>query len=65
MSKTFAPIAVLVKVITPKAVLTSDGFNEVWIPKSLIDEDDVDSIEANEFNEINVQEWFLKKEGLL
>ena len=61
----YEPICVYVKVKTAKAVLVSEMDHEVWIPLSLVSEDDIDCIELHEYNEINVESWFLKKEGLL
>lgn len=66
MNTRYEPIHVAVLAITMKAVLVTDGANgEIWIPKSLIHEDDVDCLELNEYQEINVASWFLEKEGWL
>jgi len=59
----YEPIFVMVKAKTAKAILVDDGLQDTWIPLSLIDESD--SVEPNEAQEINVERWFLEKEGLL
>lgn len=63
-------ISVLYLHQTQKAVLIDDAGNEVWIPKSLIDEDDVADLEEMALTRgdsinINVKEWFLEQEGLI
>lgn len=66
MSNNYEPVYVCVLAITPKAALITDGANgEIWVPKSLIHEDDVDVLQLNEYLEINIQSWFLEKEGFL
>lgn len=45
-----------------KAILWSDGEQDVWIPKSQITSQNLDSGGAGT---IFVKEWFLKKEGLI
>lgn len=66
MSNVYEPIVVAVQAITPKAVLVTDGANgEFWVPKTLIHEEDVACLELNEYQELHIQAWFLRKEGLL
>ena len=48
---------------TPKAMLLTDGENEVWIPKSLLN--DIPDIEVGEFSNFEVARWFAEQEGLI
>lgn len=51
---------------TDDAVLVCDADdNEVWIPYSLMDEDEDDFKIGDEGVELNVAEWFATKEGLI
>lgn len=59
----YEAISVTVTTITGKAILINDGTKDCWIPKSLIE--DPDDLVHGEVTEINVQEWFLQKEGLI
>jgi len=61
----YSPVEVVIVAITDRAVLINDGTSETWVPKSLIDEDDVDDLVQGSYQEINVQDWFLEKEGIL
>lgn len=56
---------VIVIRLTTKAVLTSIDGREVWIPQSLIFEEDLAEMSEEVIMEVNVQEWFCKKEGLI
>ena len=61
----YTPIEGVVMHLTAKAVLlkTLEGY-EVWIPLSVIHEDDLDTMEVSDFAEIAVADWFVAKEGL-
>lgn len=61
----YTPIEGVVMHMTKKAVLLKvDGEDDVWIPFSVIHEDDCAELEVGEYMEINVAEWFCEKEGL-
>jgi hypothetical protein len=47
---------------TAKAVLISFGDEEVWIPFSVIEPESLVNLE--EATEMDVADWFVKKEGL-
>lgn len=53
--------------VTEKAVLLRplNSNDDVWIPKSVIHEDDRDRIEHGEDQEFDVKSWFARKEGLV
>ena len=50
---------------TKKAILVSDGDDEVWIPKSLISDWSDDDPEQGDVIVISIPEWFATKEGLV
>lgn len=56
---------VIIVALTKKAVLTSIDGREVWIPQSVIFEEDLAEMGEGVIMEINVQDWFCKKEGLV
>lgn len=56
---------VIIVALTKKAVLTSIDGREVWIPQSVIFEEDLAEMGEGVIMEINVQDWFCKKEGLI
>ncbi len=60
----YESISVVVLAITSKAIQVKDGAQIGWIPKSLI-EDEAEGTCVGECTDINVQEWFLKKEGYI
>lgn len=57
-----------VKHHTEKAVLFVVGDDDVWVPKSVIDvdyDDEAwDALKGQGSGEIDIAEWFAKKEGL-
>jgi hypothetical protein len=59
------PVEVRVIFASERALLVDlgDG-DEVWIPFSIIFEDDLVGIEIGETTEINVASWFVEREGL-
>lgn len=57
-------ISIVVKAISGKAILVIDGDRHDWIPKSLI-VNDTDELVVGEVVDLEVQEWFLKKEGYI
>lgn len=61
---TYTPIEGVIQHITKKAVLINVGGDEVWVPMSVIFEDDLAELEVGELMEINIAEWFAEKEGL-
>ena len=66
MSNRYETISITVTAITPRAIQVKDCDRQHWIPKSLIsDESEVHELVVGEVADIDVQEWFLKKEGLL
>lgn len=58
----YVPIGGLVKKMTAKAILFVMEGEEYWIPMSVIFEDDLAEIDVGVIGEINVAEWFYKKE---
>ena len=56
-------ISVTVIAISGKAIKITDGAQEEWIPKTLIE--DAEDLILGEVTDISVQEWFLKEKGLL
>lgn len=50
--------------MTQRAVLfrLTEARREVWIPQSVIFEDDLDGLDAGVISEINVAQWFYDKE---
>jgi len=48
--------------ITSKAVLVESDGEEIWIPQSVIFEDDLADLVEDEMCEINVKQWFYDKE---
>jgi hypothetical protein len=59
--KDYIEIDVLTKYETDLAVLFSDGDNEFWIPKSVME----DWPEPEEEGTAVIEEWFAYKEGLI
>lgn len=53
-----------VKKETAKAVLCEINGDEIWIPKSVIDEGEDDLTEGEEDVTISIAAWFARKEGL-
>ena len=53
-----------VAAISAGAVLVGFAGRQVWIPKSLIHEDDIPEERSPEPAEINIAAWFAKKEGM-
>lgn len=47
---------------TDRAVLVEVGGEEYWIPRSVIE--DGDELDEGDNGEIEVADWFLRKEGL-
>lgn len=62
----YVPVECLIRHLTQKAalVLELDEGREVWVPLSVIHEEDLGDLEVGLEVEINVAEWFADKEGL-
>ena len=62
------PVTVSVEFVTHTAgaVLVKDAGNEIWIPKSQIqnDDDDWDSFELGDIVDIDIPEWLAEDKGL-
>ena len=66
MNHDYAEIEVEILKVSPGAVLVYDGFKEVWIPKSLIENGgDITTDCEGELVELFVMEWFAYKEDLI
>jgi cold shock CspA family protein len=65
--KNFVEIAVQVKVNREglKAVLVNDGTKDVWIPKSQIEDPDMDDVETGDHIDIMIPEWLATDKGLI
>lgn len=50
--------------ISRAAVLVGYEGREVWVPMSQIFEDDIPTERSSDPQEINIAEWFAKKEGM-
>lgn len=60
----YTPIVVEVTIVTEKAIRIYFDGEPLWIPKSVIAEEDLEDISVGEEVEINVKTWFAEKEGL-
>jgi len=50
---------------TAKALLVRfENGDELWVPKSVIAEDDLGTFEIGDVVELNIATWFAEKEGL-
>lgn len=62
----YTALPVLVKKITAKAVLINLGEGgDHWVPQSCIATDDLGDICEGYLGDLNIAEWFVKKEGLV
>lgn len=48
--------------VTRKAVLVTLEGEELWVPQSVIFEDDLAELEEGSICELNVQQWFFDRE---
>lgn len=64
-SKDWCYIACEVKHKTDKAVLINDGTRDAWIPNSLIDDPDLETLEIGETVDLLIPEWLAKEKGLI
>lgn len=64
MSDNFTPITGVIVHMTKKAALVSIDGTNVWVPFSVIFEDDLAEMEVGDTSEINIADWFCEKEGL-
>ncbi len=64
MNNDYVPISGAVLAKTPKAVLLclDEDADELWVPRSVIFEDDLDLLVVGELVEINVAQWFHERE---
>lgn len=62
----YVPVECLIRHLTQRAalVLELEEGREVWVPFSVIHEDDLADLEVSMEVEINVATWFAEKEGL-
>lgn len=52
--------------ITDDAILTDDGDDEYWIPRSQIEDgEEIDWGDIGKTLTLNIAEWFAEKEGLI
>lgn len=65
-SDEFAEVDVEIRVLTNKAVLVHDGdHREAWIPKSQIEDQDVDELEVGKHVTLLIPTWLAEKKGLV
>jgi hypothetical protein len=57
-------LSVEIKRTTEMAVLVDDGDSDLWIPRSLIEED-LEDAETGDIVVITVPAWFAEREGLV
>lgn len=59
-------VRVMVKASTAKALQLSiyPGQQLHWVPKSVIEEPDPDNLVVGEITEVDIADWFAKKEGI-
>ncbi len=53
------------KYIASGAYQVSDGENETWLPKPLLNLDEIEPVQVGDFRDIEVPEWLLIRGGLI
>lgn len=62
----YVEICTVYQTQTEKAVLVSDGDDDIWIPKSCVEYGgDFDDLERGDTITIEVAKWFAEKEGMI
>ena len=62
----YVEICTVFQTQTDKAVLVSDGDEDVWLPKSCVEFDrDFEDLERGDTITIQVAEWLAEQEGLV